>query len=57
MMFKVGDLVSKTVGDYRFVGVVVAAFYKRDGKSGRYVVENDDGVLHIFSGAQLARVA
>ena len=49
----VGDHVAKISGDYRFVGVVVAAFGKLGG-SRRYVVENSDGVLHIFSGKQLA---
>ena len=49
--FAVGDHVAKISGDYRFVGVVVAAFGKLGG-SRRYVVENS-GVLHIFSGKQL----
>ena len=51
----VGDHVSKVGGDYRFEGVVVASFAKRDGKTWRYVAENADRVLHIFSAAQLAR--
>jgi hypothetical protein len=54
IVFTVGDHVTKTSGDYRFDGVVVAAFVKLDGRSWRYVVENRDGVLHIFSGKQLA---
>jgi hypothetical protein len=37
----------------RFEGQVVAAFVKRDLKTLRYVVENDDGVLHIASERQL----
>jgi hypothetical protein len=34
-------------------GVVVSAFVKRDDKTLRHVVENDDGVLHIASERQL----
>lgn len=45
--------VTKKTGDYKFDGYVVACFYKRDGKSLRYVVENDDGILHIFSESNL----
>lgn len=40
---------------YRFIGPVVAAFTKTTGEV-RYVVENSDGMLHIFSGAQLAPI-
>jgi hypothetical protein len=58
VVFNVGDTVTKQGGDYRFAGVVVAAFRKLShaGEPGahRYVVENRDGVLHIFSGKQLA---
>lgn len=50
--FKVGDKVSKVGGDYTFDGVVVAAFQKLSGKT-RYVVEDDRGILHIFSGKNL----
>lgn len=50
--FSEGDKVIKTVGDYAFDGVVLAVFQKRSGKW-RYVVENADGILHIFSGRQL----
>lgn len=53
--FKVNDRVYKDGGDYIFQGIVVCAFQKRNGKW-RYVVENIDGVLHIFSGKQLAMV-
>jgi hypothetical protein len=48
----VGDLIEKTGGDYRFVGEVRAVFTKRNGVV-RYVVENEDGILHIFSAANL----
>lgn len=49
-----GERVEKVGGDYRFSGVVVAAFQKRGGLR-RVVVENGDGVLHIFNPAQLRR--
>ncbi len=48
MPFVVHDHVKKDDGDYTFHGVVVAVFHKLSGAV-RYVVENDDGVLHIFS--------
>jgi hypothetical protein len=51
-MFKVGDRVEKGVGDYAFNGEVRAVFEKRSGAV-RYVVENGDGILHIFSAQQL----
>jgi hypothetical protein len=51
----VGDRVRKISGDYLFIGVVRAGFYKQSGAV-RYVVENDDGVLHIFSRQQLEKV-
>ena len=46
--FKVGDKVRKTGGDYTFEGIVVAAFKKLSGVD-RYVVEDDRGVLHVYS--------
>jgi hypothetical protein len=52
--FEIGDIVRKVKG-YRFVGTVVSSFVKRDGQR-RYVVENDDGLLHIFNGSQLLYV-
>ena len=52
-IFIVGAKVRKVVGDYDFYGIVVAAFCKLDGKK-RYVVENKERVLHIFSAKQLA---
>lgn len=48
----VGDLVAKTGGDYRFDGVVVAAFEKLSGVK-RYVVEDDRGILHVYSDSNL----
>ncbi len=44
----IGDKVKKITGDYEFVGVVVAKFEKTNGLI-RYVVENENGILHIFS--------
>jgi hypothetical protein len=52
----VGDRVEKIGGDYTFRGVVVAVFCKRSGVV-RVVVENDDGILHIFSPGQLCEVS
>ena len=40
--FKIGDKVSKVGGDYKFDGVVVAAFEKLSGVV-RYVVEDARG--------------
>ena len=52
--FSVGDPVEKTSGDYKFTGIVVAVFHKLNNKEAvRVVVENSDGVLHIFSPKQL----
>ena len=53
MKFIVGQRVVKQGEDSRFEGEVVAAFVKRNLKTLRYVVENDDGVLHIASERQL----
>ena len=56
MSMTVGDKVHKLGGDYRFEGIVVAAFKKLSGAE-RYVVEDDRGVLHIFSERNLGQVA
>lgn len=48
----VGDKVEKVGGDYIFDGIVVSVFEKLSGKI-RYVVEDDRGILHIFSDKQL----
>lgn len=54
-LFYVGDNVIKGGGDYKFKGVVVAAFKKLNhDDTWRYVVENPEGILHIFSDRQLA---
>lgn len=52
--FKVGDAVSKSGGDYRFDGTVVSVFNKTTGHT-RYVVEDDRGVLHIYSKKNLVK--
>lgn len=49
---KVGDEVEKIGGDYNFTGFVVSIFKKIIG-SERVVVENSDGILHIFNPNQL----
>lgn len=53
--FNVGDAVEKVGGDYIFPGVVVATFLKMTGAR-RYVVEDDRGILHIFSEKNLVKV-
>ena len=50
--FFVDEKVQKVGGDYQFKGFIVAAFPKRSGAY-RYVVEDDRGILHIFSAKQL----
>lgn len=47
-VYLVGDIVEKVGGDYTFQGTVVAAFKKLSGTK-RYVVEDDRGVLHVYS--------
>lgn len=47
-IFKIGDSVSKVGGDYTFDGTVVAVFTKLSGAI-RLVVEDDRGVLHVYS--------
>ncbi len=49
---RVGDPVSKPIG-YRFDGIVLAVFPNLSGAM-RYVVENEDGIIHIFNRNQLA---
>lgn len=52
MTFRIGDKVIKDSGDYTFEGVVVSAFYKLGGQP-RFVVEDDRGILHIYSAGNL----
>jgi len=51
----VGCRVEKVGGDYYFRGNLVAVFQKRSGQW-RAVVENDDGIVHIFNFMQLRLV-
>jgi hypothetical protein len=53
LKFIVGQRVVKQGEDSRFEGEVVSCFVKCDHETVRYVVENDDGVLHIASEKQL----
>lgn len=52
--FNLGEKVWKAKGDYTFRGEVVGVILKLSG-SIRYVVENSDGILHIFSENQLEK--
>lgn len=45
---EVNDKVEKIGGDYTFEGVVVAKFKKLSGAE-RFVVEDERGVLHVYS--------
>lgn len=49
---KLGTLVNKMEGDYTFHGDVRGIIYKRSGAI-RIVVQNNEGILHIFSPSQL----
>jgi len=53
-LFTFGDRVSKVGGDYRFDGEIRGVVTKLSGAL-RYVVEDDRGVLHVFSAKQLTR--
>ena len=44
----VGDRVEKVGGDYIFNGIIVSVFNKLSGQV-RIVVEDDRGIIHIFS--------
>jgi hypothetical protein len=57
LRFKMGDHVLKQGEDSIFEGYVVSAFLKLNNKTVRYVVENEDGVLHIASEKQLKFIA
>ncbi len=48
----VGGKVQKVGGDYRFDGVIVAAFKKTSGQE-RFVVEDSRGLLFIFNRSNL----
>ena len=51
----VGDKVEKITGDYLFEGIIVSKFNKLEGQL-RYVVQNKDGILHIFSEKNLRKL-
>lgn len=44
-----GVRVIKKGEDSRFEGIIVSKFTKRDNVTVRFVIENDDGILHIAS--------
>lgn len=50
--FEVGTKVSKTGGDYLFDGVIIGRFVKLSGAI-RFAVEDDRGVIHIYSAKNL----
>jgi hypothetical protein len=50
--FTEGQRVVKETGDYKFEGEIRSVFSKRSGAI-RYCVENDEGIIHIFSEHQL----
>lgn len=52
---KANDIVAKVGGDYRFEGHVLSVFKKLSGVT-RLVVEDDRGVVHIFSPTQVRLV-
>lgn len=54
-MFEIGDKVEKVGGDYSFVGFIVAKFKKLSSGLTRFVVEDDRGVLHIYSEKNLQK--
>lgn len=53
-MIEVNDKVEKVGGDYTFVGTVVSKFEKLSGAI-RFVVEDDRGVLHVYSEKNLKK--
>lgn len=66
-MINLGDKVEKVGGDYAFVGFVVAKFNKVGAVSAmtggplfsgalRFVVEDDRGILHIYSEKNLRKI-
>jgi hypothetical protein len=53
-MFELKDFVYKKGGDYTYEGYIVGVITKKSGQI-RYVVENDKGMLFIFSKVQLCK--
>ena len=54
--YSLGETVRYIGADYKFMGVVVSVFNSRTGLV-RYVVENADSVLKIFSAQELSLVS
>lgn len=52
---EIGQKVEKIGGDYTFKGIIVAKFTKLSGAI-RFVVEDDRGVLHVYSEKNLKLV-
>jgi hypothetical protein len=50
--FCINDFVFKHTGDYRVFGVIRAVFRTGNGNI-RYVVEHENGILHIYSDKNL----
>ena len=48
----VGTRVRKTKGEYTFEGEIIAVYYKRDGVTCRYSIEDDRGLILIMNGDQ-----
>lgn len=57
LVFSTGDKVRKIGGDYQFEGWIVAKFQKRVSLAVRFVVEDDRGVLHIYSQKNLEKIS
>jgi hypothetical protein len=53
--FVLGDKVRKIGGDARFEGTIVSVFLKLDNETERYVVEDDRGLLMIYSPRDLMK--
>lgn len=51
--FEVGDHIIKWTGDYIFAGIVMTRWVKRNGRTRRYVVEDDAGISMIMNEDQM----
>lgn len=54
-VFRLGDQVIKTGGDYKYQGEIVGIVHKKSGQI-RYVVEDDRGLLMIMSIGQIIKI-
>ena len=52
--FEIDQAVEKVSG-YKFIGYVIGVVQTLENKT-RYVVQNDDGIIHIFRGSQLKSI-